>query len=86
VRRARPWFDINAAIPPDRFSFPSGHTAAAFAIALSLLGAAPALVIPALILAFAVGFARIYLGVHYPIDVVFGALLGCFTGLIAGLL
>lgn len=60
---------------PDKYSFPSGHTAAAFIIATfsMLLGMNWIIFI---IWAFIVGFSRIYNGAHYPSDVLFGALLG----------
>ncbi len=61
---------------PDRFSFPSGHAAAALSVALGL---APALdpVVGAVVVAIAllVGVSRCYLGVHYPGDVLVGWLL-----------
>jgi diacylglycerol kinase family enzyme len=63
---------------PKDFSFPSGHTAAAFAGAL-LFGTHLPLWSPLFYaLACVVGFARIYLGVHYPIDVIIGAIVGTF--------
>lgn len=79
VCRARPRLPVGIASlvdEPDRFSFPSGHAAAAMSVALPL-----ALVMPPLIglwligLASAVGVSRCYLGVHYPGDVVAGWLL-----------
>lgn len=71
--------------PPDRFSFPSGHTAAAFLVASVLSSLFPALMAPALLWALSVGFSRVHLGVHFPFDVVAGAVLGtaaAFVGLV----
>jgi undecaprenyl-diphosphatase len=80
VRRARPALDIQASVPPDRFSFPSGHTAAAFAVAVAMSGVMPLLVPPLLVTAIIVGYGRMYLGVHYPMDVGAGAAIGLVTG------
>jgi undecaprenyl-diphosphatase len=68
--------------PGDRFSFPSGHTAAAFLMATLLGNAYPVLFPIAGAWALAVGVARIYLGVHYPTDVVAGMLLGALSALV----
>lgn len=59
-------------------SFPSGHTAEAFATATSLTIINPKwyVVIPAYTWAGLVGYSRLYMGVHYPVDVMAGALLG----------
>jgi membrane-associated phospholipid phosphatase len=59
-------------------SFPSGHTAAAFATATSLSLNYPTwkVIVPSFVWAGAVGYSRMYLGVHYPSDVLAGALLG----------
>jgi len=54
------------------YSFPSGHTSASFAIATTIAFNMPRLSIVAFILAFAIGISRIYLGVHYPTDVMAG--------------
>mgnify|MGYP006270654299 CR=1 FL=1 len=70
---------------PDEFSFPSGHTAAAFAVAIALLGTGVFLGAAAASFAFAVGASRLYLGAHYPLDVMAGALLGMFCGLLVRL-
>jgi undecaprenyl-diphosphatase len=60
----------------DEFSFPSGHTSAAFLfITLLVLHGGP-LLIPLYAWAMAVGMSRVYLGVHFPTDTVMGATLG----------
>jgi undecaprenyl-diphosphatase len=86
VRRARPSNEMQALVPPDQFSFPSGHTAASFAIALSMFGVFPWLVPALLVVAMVVGFARMYLGVHYPIDVMAGAAVGMLVGSVVALI
>jgi undecaprenyl-diphosphatase len=64
------------AAAPDRFSFPSGHSAAALSVALGVSVAAPGLLVPWLVaVGLLVGVTRCYLGVHYPGDVVAGWLL-----------
>ncbi len=71
---------------PDRFSFPSGHTAAAFGVAVAV-AAEPNGVGPAsLLLATGIGLSRVYLGAHYPLDVLAGAFLGVCAGLASRLL
>lgn len=66
-------------------SFPSGHTATAFGLALliALLFKKRTLSIFVLMLAMAVGYSRIYLAQHFLIDVTAGAIVGCFTTLMA---
>lgn len=61
---------------PDSSSFPSGHTASAAAFSGVVDRAYPALWIPINTLAGAVGFSRVYTGVHYPGDVLGGWILG----------
>ncbi len=65
---------------PTEFSFPSGHTAAAFTATTALFFSKSKGWIPALILAVLLAFTRLYLYVHYPTDVICGALLGIFCG------
>ena len=71
----RPDFPLLIA-PPGEFSFPSGHTMSSFAGAYSLFLLNKKWGIPALVLAAAIGFSRLYLYVHFPTDVLAGALLG----------
>jgi undecaprenyl-diphosphatase len=66
-------------LPPDQFSFPSGHTITAFAVSVSLSEFYPALLPALLFCALSVAVSRILLGMHFLSDVVVGAILG--TGL-----
>lgn len=59
------------------FSFPSGHTGSSFAAAVVMFRELPKKFGgPALLLAFLIAFSRLYVGVHYPSDVLCGALIG----------
>lgn len=66
--------------PPGDASFPSGHTAAAFAVVFALKAAGSPLWRPALALAAVTAFSRLYLYVHWPTDVLGGVLLGAAVG------
>lgn len=67
--------------PPDKFSFPSGHTMTAFAVWGTLSVGLPGLSHVYLAIAILIGLSRIFLGLHYPSDVLAGALLGGTIGL-----
>ncbi len=72
------------------YSFPSGHTASSFAAAtviglgykLNFKGNCYSLLYPLLAFAGVIGFSRIYIGVHYPLDVAFGAIIGILSALL----
>ena len=70
-------------LPPDRFSFPSGHTITAFAIAFSLGLYYPTLLVGLIFCALSVAASRVILGLHYVSDVVAGIFLGTVIGLAA---
>lgn len=81
VNRPRPFEtypDIQKCADGGSPSFPSGHTSDAFALATAASLAYPKwyLIAPAYIWAGAVGYSRMDLGVHYPSDVIFGAIVG----------
>ena len=80
TERLRPFAaspDVVALIhQPSTYSLPSAHAAIAFAIATALARAHPLLGIAAFLIAILVAFGRVAAGVHYPSDVLAGALLG----------
>ncbi len=68
--------------PPSGFSFPSGHTCSSFAAATVLFRFSKKWGIAALVLACLIAFSRIFLFVHWPTDVLAGAVLGIACGLL----
>ncbi|HZJ98205.1 MAG TPA: phosphatase PAP2 family protein [Oligella sp.] len=80
IKRDRPCYKIVDVVslitPSDKFSFPSGHTAAAFVFANIVVAFFPALAIPVYFFATLVGLSRVMLGVHYPGDILAGMMLG----------
>lgn len=76
----------NLVSKPTSFSFPSGHTASAFAAAIALLWHNRKFGIPVTIFAALMGFSRIYVEVHYCTDVMFGVLTGTICAFIAVLI
>ena len=69
---------------PRDFSFPSGHTAGIFACVGALLPLIPrGWLVPAIVLAFLVGFSRIAVGAHWPLDVSAGAFIGSLTSIVS---
>jgi undecaprenyl-diphosphatase len=68
-------------LPPDQFSFPSGHTMTAFSIALVVSYFYPGLEGGLYFLAISIGVSRVILGMHFLSDVLAGALLGSALGL-----
>ena len=89
VARPRPYtyreLQLLVSAPRD-FSFPSGHTAASFAVSSALFFRRNRLWIPAFALSVLLGFTRLYLYVHFPSDVLCGALLGVLAGYLGCLL
>jgi undecaprenyl-diphosphatase len=67
-------------LPPDQFSFPSGHTMTAFAVAIPLSLFYPDITIALLFCALSIAMSRILLGMHFLSDVVAGALIGTALG------
>ena len=72
-------------LPSEPNSFPSGHSSSTFSVVTVLVNQFwenKILVVMLIIFALLIGFSRIYCGVHYPIDVVVGAIVGILSGVI----
>ena len=89
IARTRPYDIANPVLsrskllvsPPTDYSFPSGHTLASFEAATALYKDHTVYGFLAFVLALLIAFSRIYLQVHYPSDVLGGAILGFLLGL-----
>jgi membrane-associated phospholipid phosphatase len=84
VKRDRPFItypDIEKLTAAGSLSFPSGHTSSAFSLATSLSLIYPKwyVIAPSFLWASSVGYSRMHLGVHYPSDVLAGAIIGSGT-------
>ena len=89
VARPRPWLTVEGlsflVVENDPNSFPSGHTCAAFAAAGVWFRTLPRKWMrwTAVVLAVLMGFSRLYVGVHFPTDVIAGCAVGCFCALLS---
>ena len=88
-QRPRPYTVVEGLVPlrtaGDPSSFPSGHSCAAFAAGLAWAGTCSArwARIAAVVSAVCMGLSRLYVGVHYPTDVLTGAVIGTCCGILA---
>lgn len=90
VQRPRPFQEISDIIllikAPTDYSFPSGHTAASFAVATVFYKRYKKWFFPILFISILISFSRLYLTVHYFSDVLAGAFIGVLSGLLANLI
>lgn len=88
VKRPRPYIQYEGDLIPvtteRTFSFPSGHSSLAFSTATSVSLQYPKwyIITPAFLWAASIGYSRMYLGVHYPSDVITGAVIGALSAYI----
>jgi len=87
IKRNRPEIKIQGfkafLVPSDQFSFPSGHTAAAFLMATLISVFYPAFTLLAYTMSVMISLSRVLLGVHFPTDLLAGAALGSLSAVIA---
>ncbi len=87
IARTRPYLadpSLILIIPPEsEFSFPSGHTVCSIESAVAIFLHNKKWGVPAIILAVLIAFSRLYLTVHYPTDVIFGAILAVGIGMLS---
>jgi len=77
-----PWAEIKIPFLPWGYAFPSGHAARAFALATAIAIKYPKRIIPLFVGASLIGFSRVYIGAHYPLDVIAGTFLGISVSLL----
>lgn len=87
THRPRPYMAhrdiILGAAPMDQFSFPSGHTLHAVMFTIIIVSALPVMAVLLLPFTVLVATSRVVLGLHYPTDVLLGALIGAGLGVVA---
>lgn len=88
VARMRPFDRFKEIIPlvarPTDYSFPSGHTACAFASSVTFIGNLPKRYgVAFMVFAVIMALSRLYVGVHYPTDVIVGLISGAVMGMVA---
>ncbi len=85
INRTRPFKTVEGLVTliekPPSSSFPSGHTSSSFAVAMVLWTLLPRKYsVPCLILAGLIAFSRLFVGVHYPTDILGGMMIGVLYG------